>query len=172
MVLWSLLSPPFCPLKPQLVETDGRPSWFWFWWRFLPVKREFFLSTVASCTLRTGDWLKEKFQCNLLVSWAGKLFFWIGSVWMNWTNFELWIMITMNWTVLLKCPEMTFVVIWRYINIIELNIISYLGRCRSVCWLRSETADFLQVGSDSQSFFNAPQCASSLIWNKQKPQSK
>ena len=30
------------------------PSWFWFGWRLLPVKRELFLSTVASCTLRTG----------------------------------------------------------------------------------------------------------------------
>jgi len=64
LVLWCLLFPLSCPLNPQLVEEDGRPSWFWFWWRFLPVKREFFLSTVASCTLRTGDWIREKFQCN------------------------------------------------------------------------------------------------------------
>ena len=40
---------------------------FWFCQRFLPVKRESFLSTVASGTLRTGDWTEEKFQCNLLV---------------------------------------------------------------------------------------------------------
>ena len=53
---------------------------------------------------------------------------------MNWTVFEFnkmrfdWIMITrnltligLNWTVLLKCLEKTFVVIWHYINEIELN---------------------------------------------------
>jgi len=34
---------------------------------------------------------------------------------MNWT------VIALNWTVLLKCLEMTFVVIWRYINKTELN---------------------------------------------------
>jgi len=32
-----------------------------------------------------------------------------------------WILIGLNWTVSLKCPEMTFVVIWRYVNKIELN---------------------------------------------------
>ena len=42
---------------------------------FLPVKRESFLSTVVACMLRTGDWTEEKFQCNLLVSLARKLFF-------------------------------------------------------------------------------------------------
>jgi len=36
--------------------------WFWFWWRFLPVKKEFFLSTVALCTLRTGIG-SEKIWC-------------------------------------------------------------------------------------------------------------
>ena len=71
---WCLLSLLFCPLKPQLVEADGHPSWVWFCQRFLPVKRESFLSTVASCMLRTGDWTKEKFRCNLLVSLARKLF--------------------------------------------------------------------------------------------------
>ena len=47
LVLRCLLSPLSCPLNPQLVEADGRPSWFWFWWRFLPVKMSFFLFTVA-----------------------------------------------------------------------------------------------------------------------------
>ena len=42
--------------------------------RFLPVKRESFLSTVASGMLRTGDWTEDKFQCNLLVSLARVLF--------------------------------------------------------------------------------------------------
>ena len=42
--------------------------------RFLPVKRESFLSTVATGTLRTGDWTEEKFRCNLLVSLARILF--------------------------------------------------------------------------------------------------
>ena len=58
--------PLFCLLKPQLVETDGHSSWFWFCQRFLPVKRELFLSKVGSGTLRTGDWTKEKFWCNSL----------------------------------------------------------------------------------------------------------
>ena len=32
-----------------------------------------------------------------------------------------WIPIGSNWTILFKCLEMTFVVIWRYINKTELN---------------------------------------------------
>ena len=32
-----------------------------------------------------------------------------------------WIMITMNWTILFKCLEITFAEIWRYINKTELN---------------------------------------------------
>jgi len=31
------------------------------------------------------------------------------------------IIIGLNWIVSLKCPEITFVVIWRYINKIESN---------------------------------------------------
>ena len=54
LVFWCLLFPLSSPLKPHLVEADGRPSRVWFCPRFLPVKREFFLSTVSSCTLRTG----------------------------------------------------------------------------------------------------------------------
>ena len=86
MVLWCLLSPLFCPLKALLVEADGHPSWVWFCQRFLPVKRESFLSTVASCMFRMGDWTKEKFRCILLVSLARKLSFklalyvWIGLI--------------------------------------------------------------------------------------------
>ena len=34
-------------------------------------------------------------------------------------------MITMNWTVSLKGIEMTFVVIWRFINKTELNLIGF-----------------------------------------------
>ena len=62
MVLWCVLSPRFCLLKPQLFEADGHPSWVWFCQRFLPVKRESFLSTVASGMLRMGNWTEEKFQ--------------------------------------------------------------------------------------------------------------
>jgi len=32
-----------------------------------------------------------------------------------------WILIGLNWTVSLKCFEMTLVVMWHYINKIELN---------------------------------------------------
>jgi len=32
-----------------------------------------------------------------------------------------WILIGLNWIVSLKCLEMTFVVIWHYINRMELN---------------------------------------------------
>jgi len=31
--------------------------------------------------------------------------------------------IGLNWTILFRCLEMTFVVIWRYINKTELNLI-------------------------------------------------
>jgi len=76
----------------QLVEAVGHPSWVWFCQRFLPVKRELFLSTVVSCTLRTGDWTEEKFRCNLLVSLARQIVFelalyvWIGPIFnlINW----------------------------------------------------------------------------------------
>jgi len=40
----------------------GRGRWPPFLVLVLPVEREFFLSTVASCTLRTEDWIREKFQ--------------------------------------------------------------------------------------------------------------
>ena len=32
-----------------------------------------------------------------------------------------WIITDLNWTVSLKCLEMTFVVIWHFINKIEVN---------------------------------------------------
>jgi len=73
--------PLFCLLKPQLVEADGHPSWVWFCQRFLPIKREMFLSTVASGMLRTGDWTEDKFWCNLLVSLARMLF--LNRLYMN-----------------------------------------------------------------------------------------
>jgi len=67
------------PLSSQLVQADGRPSWFWFWWRFLPIKREFFLPTVASCTIRTGDWIREKFQLSGSYLWFLSLVLIFGS---------------------------------------------------------------------------------------------
>ena len=105
LVLWCLLSPLSCPLNPQPIEAGGSPSWVWFSQRFLPVKREFFLSTVASGTLRTGDWTKEKFQCNLYLSIARILFLnWLymnelDLFWIQLIGFY-WIMITMNWTLI------------------------------------------------------------------------
>ncbi|MEQ2286382.1 hypothetical protein AMECASPLE_001967 [Ameca splendens] len=45
-------------IKCQSVVADGRSHWFWFCWRFLPVKREFFLSTVATCMLSMRDCCK------------------------------------------------------------------------------------------------------------------
>ena len=44
-----------------------------------------------------------------------------------------WIPIGLNWTILFKCLEMTFVVIWRYINKTELNWIEYWS-FREICW--------------------------------------
>ncbi|XP_037551266.1 interphotoreceptor matrix proteoglycan 1 [Nematolebias whitei] len=48
---------------PQLVEADGHPPLL-----VLPVKREFFLSTVAIVLLRVEDWQEVKIQYNLLAS--------------------------------------------------------------------------------------------------------
>ena len=55
------------------------------------------------------------------------LYEWIGLFWNEFIGFH-WIMIAMNWTpiglnwtILFKCLEMTFLVIWRYINKTELN---------------------------------------------------
>jgi len=127
LVLRCLLSPLSCPLSPQLVQVA---SWFWFLWRFLPVKREFLLSTVASCMLRMGDWIREKFQCNLLVPLARLLLnVWNGIIWNSinctWLGYDCitmnWILIGLNWIVSLKCPEMTCVVMWHYWNKIEYN---------------------------------------------------
>ena len=81
MVLWCFVPPLFCLIKPQLVEADGHPSWVWFCQRFLPVKRESFLSTVATGTLRTGDWTEDNFRCNLLVS-LDRMFF-LNWLYMN-----------------------------------------------------------------------------------------
>ena len=86
------------------------------------------LMEVSSCLkgVVSGDWTEEKFQSNLLVSLARKLFFElvlyvrIGPI----LNSMNWTLIGLNWTVLLKCFEMTFVVIWCYINkLIELNLV-------------------------------------------------
>ena len=73
-----------CPLNPQPIKADGCPPWVWLCQKFLPVKREFSVFTVALCMLRTGDWIKIKFWCNLLVSLAFYHFFgseWIGLIW-------------------------------------------------------------------------------------------
>ena len=92
--------------------------------RWLPslsvVLPEFFLSTTTSCMLRMGYWTEEKFWCNLLVSLARRLF-WIGSVcngsiWnlMNLIGLDYdciiinWTLISVDWTVSLKCLEMWF----------------------------------------------------------------
>ena len=88
-----------------LMEADGRPPWFWFWWRFLPVKREFFPPTVASCTLRTGEGIIEKFQCYRTGFW----------------------LFTMNRIVIIsetpwKRLELIFVVMWRRIIKTELSV--------------------------------------------------
>jgi len=40
-----LVSTLSCPLNPQVVEADGHH--FWFWWKFFPVERKFFLSTIT-----------------------------------------------------------------------------------------------------------------------------
>ena len=62
--------------------TGGHPCWFWFWWRFLPVKRELFLSTVASCMLRTNLSFGAICQFPSL-----RNCFWIGSVCMKLGSF-------------------------------------------------------------------------------------
>ena len=68
---------------------------------------------------------------------------------MKWTNFEFigfdwimiiitlnWTLIGLNWTVLLKCLEITFFAFWRYINKTELNLImscwDIFGRFKSL----------------------------------------
>ena len=55
LVLWCLLAPLSCPLKPELVEADGRPPWVWFCQMFIPVEREFFLSTVTLSPSRVSS---------------------------------------------------------------------------------------------------------------------
>jgi len=85
LVLWCLLSPLFRPLNPQPVQADGRPSRVWFRQKFLPVKREFFLSTIASCMLRTGFGSKGCFNPICLFPKLGFFFNWFC---MNWTNLE------------------------------------------------------------------------------------
>ena len=66
--------------------------------------------------LRTGYWIKEKIQCDLLVSLGRQLL--IKWHFMNWTKpdfneFE----IRLNWIVSLKCLSMTFVLNWPYLKI-------------------------------------------------------
>ena len=119
--------------------------WFWFCQRFLPVKKEFFLSTVTLCMLRMGNWIEEKFQCNLLVSLAKLLFILSGFLWfgpiqnlINWDWLEydciaiVWIIIGLNSVVSLKCLKMTFVGIWRFVRKncwIELNVLCTTFNC-------------------------------------------
>lgn len=45
------------PRSAQPVKTDSQPPWVWICWRSFPVKKQFFLSTVAKCFLieRTVD---------------------------------------------------------------------------------------------------------------------
>ena len=69
-----------CPLFPVLLTPSGSRQM-----AALPgsgsakcvfqLKGTFFLSTVASCTLRMGDWIKEKFWCYLLDSLAQQLLY-------------------------------------------------------------------------------------------------
>ena len=122
-----------CPLNFQPVQADGCPRRVWFCQRFLPIKRDFFLSIIISCLLRTRDWIKSKFLCSIVASLARQLF--LNGLCRNWTNLESneidliglwfitmnWILIGLNWTVSLKCLQMTFIGIWRYINKTELN---------------------------------------------------
>ena len=48
------LSPLPLSLSAQLIEADGCTPRAWFCPRFLPVKREFFVATVAKCLLMMG----------------------------------------------------------------------------------------------------------------------
>jgi len=82
LVLWCLLSPLSCPLKPQLVEADGRPSWFWFCQKIFLLKGSFSFHSRL-CMLRVGDWIEEKFGCNHLGFLSEATFLKIGSVCMN-----------------------------------------------------------------------------------------
>jgi len=84
------------------------------------VRREFFLSTVASCTLRTGEVLVQSVGfLSLAAFFKLALYVWIGLI-CNLMNL-IWFPIGLNLTVSLKCSEMTFVVIWHYINKTDLN---------------------------------------------------
>ncbi|MEQ2224560.1 hypothetical protein ILYODFUR_008816 [Ilyodon furcidens] len=52
--------------NPQLVVADGHSQCAWFCWRFLPVKREFFLSAVDTCMLSMRDCCKvNASDCSL-----------------------------------------------------------------------------------------------------------
>ena len=51
--------PSFLSSELQLVEVDDHSFWVWFCQKFLLVKREFLLSTVALCMLRMGDCQSE-----------------------------------------------------------------------------------------------------------------
>ena len=57
---------------------------------------------------------------------------------MNWT------LIGLNWTVLLKFLEMTFVLIWRYINKTELNWIN----CTSMAKITAQTLSLNYLNGD------------------------
>jgi len=102
--------------------------------RFLPVEWEFFLSTVASCTLRMD-------QREVLVQSVGFLSD-ETFLSMNWTNFAFnqfdYDCITMNWIVSLKGLEVTFVVIWCFINKTELNCVTTGGGGLCVTWWRDD----------------------------------
>ena len=65
--------------QPQPVEADVLPLWAWFWLRFLPIKRESFLATVAKCC-----------SCGI-----------VGSLYIKFKEYSLA-------ALCVKCLEMTF----------------------------------------------------------------
>jgi len=79
------------------------------------LKGSFFYSPLSACMLRTGDWIQQMIQCDLMVSLARQLF--IEFTLHEYKNTKLdSFEFELDWAVLLKHLEINLVVNWRYIN--------------------------------------------------------
>ena len=104
-------------------QANGSPSWVWFCQRSLPVKNEVFFPPWWEIGI------EEKMHYMTSIVWLELIWNLMYWIWLDYDcNIMTWIVIGLNWTVSLKCLEMTFVVIWLYINKTELNLIYYK------CW--------------------------------------
>ena len=67
---------------------------------------------------------------------------------MNWT------LIGLNWTVLLKCLKITFVVIWPYINKTELNVTFLSLYFGCICEIMAPLASFFSLFVNFTTYFS------------------